>query len=407
VRSGFTILAVFALGALACGGDSTTGPNYPVEPISPVEPVPPVEPGPPGGPTAWEWDLPPGFPVPAVPADNPMTVEKVDLGRHLFYDRRLSIDESQSCGSCHQQARGFAEPRPTSVGATGEPHPRNASGLTNVAYNPTLTWANPNLVLPERQMLTPLFGEDPVELGLAGKEAELLGRLRVEPLYRELFRAAYPDAPDPFTLQSLVQSIASFERSLISGNSRFDQYVYQGDDDALSEEARRGLDIFNSESGGDCFHCHGGLNFASALTHEGNLDDRNPFENNGLYNIGGSGDYPPRNQGLYEFTGLERDRGRFKPPTLRNVEVSGPYMHDGSIPDLEGVVAHYAAGGRLIEEGRFAGDGRLNPHKSDFVTGFPARPVDIRDLVSFLESLTDWQFLEDPRLADPFSNDEE
>lgn len=398
MRAGFTILFALALSASACGGDSTAGPN---------EPVPPVEPGPPGEPTAWEWDLPPGFPVPVVPADNPMTVEKVELGRHLFFDRRLSLDESQSCGSCHQQARGFAEPLPTSVGVTGEPHPRNASGLTNLAYNPTLTWANPNLVLPERQMLTPLFGEDPVELGLAGKEDELLDRLRNEPLYQQLFGAAFPDDPEPFTLGRLVQSIASFERTIISGNSAFDRYAYQGIDEALSEEARRGLDIFNSEAGGDCFHCHGGVNFASALTHEGSPDDRNPFENNGLYNIGGTGAYPPRNQGLYEFTGIDRDRGRFKPPTLRNVAVSGPYMHDGSIEDLEGVVAHYAAGGRLIEEGPFAGDGRLNPHKSDFITGFPARASDLSDLVHFLESLTDWEFLEDPRLADPFRNGED
>lgn len=355
---------------------------------------------PPVGTTPWEWDLPAGFPVPVVPANNPMTVEGVELGRHLFYDTQLSFNGEMSCASCHQQELGFSDGRALALGSTGEVHPRNASGLTNVAYNPTLNWANPTSEELEEQLLVPLFGEDPIELGFVGQEDELLRRLREDIRYQELFPAAYPEDDDPFTIDNLADAISSFERTLISGNSPYDRYVYQGDDNALSESAKRGMDLFFSEVA-ECDHCHGGLNFASALDHESNPTDPTPFENNGLYNVGGTGDYPAINQGLFFFTDEETDKGRMKPPTLRNVEVSGPYMHDGSIETLEEVIEHYARGGTRTDDGPNAGDGRLNPNKSSFITGFPISQQGKADLVEFLKSLTDESFLNDSRLSDP------
>lgn len=401
-------LTLAACGGGGGGGDVAQAPG-PVDPPAPTEPPPPAPtpdlPDPnPNGPTDYVWDMPPGFPIPLVPEDNPMTVEGVELGRHLFYERRMSLNATQSCGDCHQQALAFTDGRSLSEGSTGDIHPRNAQSLTNIVYNPTLTWMNPLLVLLEEQALVPMFGEDPVELGFSGREAELLERLRSEALYQVLFGNAYPDQEDPFTIDNITKSLASFQRTLISGNSAFDKFVYQGQDEALSEEAKRGFLLFDSETL-ECNHCHGGLNFASSLTHAGNPNDPTPFENNGLYNLGEEGAYPRPNVGLFEFTESVRDFGRMKPPTLRNIEVTGPYMHDGSIETLEDVIRHYERGGRLITEGPLAGDGRDNPNKSDFLTGFPLSNTQRAEILAFFESLTDHEFLSDPRFANPFPED--
>ena len=373
----------------------------PPEPTSPAPtPTPAGGPTPPG--EGYVWNLPPGFPVPLVPDDNPMSAAKVELGRHLFHDTRLSRSGTQSCASCHQQARAFTDARETALGSTGEAHPRNAQGLANVAYAPTLTWMNPNLARLEQQLLIPLFGEEPVELGFAGREDELLARLGNEALYRDLFAAAFPGENDPIGVANLGRAIASFERTLISGHSAYDRYVYQHDDDALDEPAKRGMALFFSEFL-ECDHCHGGVTFASALTHEGNPRESTPFENNGLFNVGGTGAYPEPNTGLFAFTGAPRDMGRMKPPSLRNVALTAPYMHDGSIATLAEVVDHYARGGRRIESGPLAGDGALNPNKSQFITGFPLTEQAKADLLAFLDSLTDHDFVADPRFADPFA----
>jgi cytochrome c peroxidase len=339
-----------------------------------------------------------------VPDDNPMSDARVELGRHLFYDRRLSLNETQACGTCHQQARAFTDGRTVSAGSTGQLTPRNAPSLTNVAYNPTLTWMNPLLIHLEDQILVPLFGEDPVELGFAGREDVLLERLRSDSLYAQLFADAFPGEAEPVTVANIAKAIASFERTLISGESPYDRFVFQGDDAALSESAKRGLELFFSELL-ECDHCHGGLNFASSLTHAGNLNDPTPFENNGLYNVGGTGAYPEPNTGLEAFTGEPRDMGRMKPPTLRNIELTAPYMHDGSVATLEEVIDHYERGGRLIESGPNAGDGFLSPFKSDLITGFPLSDRAKADIIEFLKSLTDRDFVNDPRLSDPFAEE--
>jgi cytochrome c peroxidase len=145
------------------------------------------------------------------------------------------------------------------------------------------------------------------------------------------------------------------------------------------------------------------VTFASALTHEGNPRESTPFENNGLYNVGGTGAYPEPNTGLFSFTGKPSDMGRMKPPSLRNVALTAPYMHDGSIATLSEVVDHYARGGRLIASGPDAGDGALNPNKGQFITGFPLTDAAKADLLAFLESLSDRDFTTDPRFADPFA----
>ena len=247
-----------------------------------------------------------------------------------------------------------------------------------------------------------MFGEFPIELGITGHEEEVLARFSEDQRYQSLFKAAYPAEDNPITFGNIIHSLASFLRTIISGNSPYDRFAYQGDTSALSESAKRGMDLFFSERL-ECFHCHGGFNFTFSSTHESAGFVERPFHNNGLYNIAGQGDYPANNQGLYEFTGDPSDKGKFRAPTLRNIELTAPYMHDGSIASLEEVVRHYARGGRNITSGPNAGDGKENPFKSGFVSGFSISEEEIADVVAFLKSLTDEELLTNEGLSNPFN----
>ena len=364
----------------------------------------------------YEWKVPLGFPDPSelVPEDNPISHEKVELGRLLFYDTRLSGNQTFSCASCHQQKLAFTDGLARSLGSTGEEHPRSAMALANIVYAPTLTWANNVLEHLEEQALVPMFGEFPVELGLAGKEDELLARLRAEPLYQRMFAEAFPDEEEAITLSSIVRSIANFQRTLLSGNSLYDQWLF-GDDDALSDSALRGLELILDQTGKtECGHCHAGFNFTGSRTEAGQVLLEKPYFNTGLYNLNcrdfslpdvsanDYGCYPPNNVGLFEVSTFVEHMGAFKPPTLRNICVTAPYMHDGSIETLDEVLDHYAAGGRTIESGPLAGDGSANPLKSGFLVGFRLTDQERSDIKEFLCSLTDEEFLNNPHFADPF-----
>jgi len=353
-------------------------------------------------PAPYVWSLPAGFPKPTVPADNPMTAAKVTLGRYLFYDKALSGNGQQSCASCHQQARAFAEANTVSVGSTGELHRRNALALVNVAYNKTLTWAHPDLHSLEQQALLPMFGEQPVELGINGHEDKVLNRLKRDP-YPALFDAAFGD--DTVDFPRVTQALASFVRSLISLQAPFDRYAYQGDDTALTAEQINGMNLFFSEKL-ECHHCHGGFNFTQSTSHEKQPLDRRPFHNTGLYftdrqQVDGLG-YPDKDRGLAELTMQPDDDGRFRAPTLRNIALTAPYMHDGSVATLEQVLDLYQHGGRQIANGRLQGDGRLHPAKSNFVKGFDLTPEERAAVLAFLHSLTDRDFVSNPAFADPW-----
>jgi cytochrome c peroxidase len=350
---------------------------------------------------AYSWlELPPGFPLPFIPDDNPLTPEKAELGRYLFYDTRLSANQTMSCASCHLQELAFTDGRPQGIGSTGEVHPRSSMSLVNVGYLSTLTWSNPLMTSLEYQALLPLFGRSPVELGMADQEQELFRRL-AESEYAELFARAFPDQEPAISILHITQALASFQRIIISGDSAFDRYM-QGDVAALSPSARRGLELFFSERA-ECFHCHGGFTFTDSVNHDGASGVARPFHNTGLYNIDGLGAYPETNQGILEVTGRDEDMGAFRAPTLRNIAVTAPYMHDGSIPDLNGVIDHYAAGGRTVTEGEYAGVGAENPLKSPLIRGFVLSESERADLIAFLESLTDEQLLTNPRFSNPFT----
>jgi len=350
----------------------------------------------------YGWDLPKGFPQPRVPAANPMSESKARLGRYLFYDKRLSVNGTQACASCHRQELAFTNGGAMPRGATGEAHPRKAMSLVNVAYSAVLTWSNPDLRALEQQALIPMFSEHPVELGLRGREEPMKGMLRSDAMYRQLFPRAFGAAKDPFTLANVVKALAVFERTLISARSPYDRYHYGGDPDAISDAAKRGESLFFNDQFGGCFRCHGGFNFSDATAYVGSSRTAVPFHNTGLYNVAGRFSYPPPNLGIFEHTGKPEDMGKFKAPSLRNVALTAPYMHDGSVATLEDVVDHYAVGGRTIAGGPNAGRGHDNPNKDIRIAGASLTPRNRSDLLAFLRSLTDLEVLRDARFADPW-----
>lgn len=347
-------------------------------------------------------DLPAWAPLPKLPEGETLTPETIALGRHLFYDRRLSISGTKSCASCHEQALAFTDARAQAIGATGEIHPRGAMALQNLAYMPVLNWANPTSTSLSEQAMTPLFGEAPVEMGNARRLPEILEMLRSDAYYRPAFPAAYPEAEDPYTVLNLTRALAAFQRSLISMDSAYDRSVYAGE--PLSPEAAEGRDLFFSERL-ECFHCHGGTHFTGSQYDRRMGFPTIEFHNNGLYNVDGTGQYPEENTGIHELTLNPADHGRFKAPSLRNIAVTAPYMHDGRLATLEDVIEHYSRGGTLTLEGPNAGDGASSPLKSGFIVGFDLTTVERQALIAFLLSLTDERFLTNPAHANPWPKD--
>jgi cytochrome c peroxidase len=309
----------------------------------------------------YHWNLPRGFPTPAVPADNPMSQAKVALGKRLFFDSRLSITGQYSCASCHDPARSFSDGRAVARGATGEPTANGAMALVNVAYNVSFGWATPEVRSLEAQMLQPLLNEHPVELGVRGREARMVALLCAQPEYRAAFAAAFPGSAGRASLDLVIKAIAAFERTLISGHSPFDRYVFEGDHEALTSQAKRGMALFYSARLG-CSGCHSGFNFA------GNWRDA---------------------QGVTGAPSLANDgtsSGPMRVPTLRNIAITAPYMHDGRFATLAAVVAHYEQAGRRAKQGHGAG---REPHLQPFALDASERAA----LIAFLESLTDREFI--------------
>jgi cytochrome c peroxidase len=321
---------------------------------------------------AFAWQLPRGFPTPAVPADNPMSAAKVALGQRLFFEPLLSVTGRYSCASCHDPARSFSDGRPVAVGATGEALPHNAMALVNVAYNVSFGWMKPQVRSLEAQMLEPMLNRHPVELGLAGRERELCAQLAADRAYADAFAAAFPsagaregaapDADGVVTFGHIVRAIAAFERTLISGRSPFDRYVFEGEHGALPDEAKRGMALFFSARVG-CAGCHSGFNFSGNWRDAQGATGRPSFASNGT------------------------TASAIRVPTLRNVALTAPYMHDGRFATLEEVLAHYSglaarrpqAGGRPLD--------RRLPHAALSLT-------ERAELIAFLDSLTDQSFVE-------------
>ena len=298
--------------------------------------------------------------MPAVPADNPMSQPKVDLGRALFFDTRLSLTGHYACASCHDPARAFSDGRRVALGATGQPLPHNAMALVNVAYNISFGWTRRAPRTLEAQMLEPMLNEHPVELGLKHREAALAAVLAADPATRAAFAAAFPEDAAPVSFRHTVQAIAAFERTLISGGSPFDRYVFRGEHDALSAEAKAGMALFFSARAG-CSACHSGLNFAGNYRDAQGATGRASFARDGTASAA------------------------MRVPTLRNLAYTAPYMHDGRFASLEEVLAHYSD---LARSAARLPDRRL-PRA-------PFSPAEERVLLAFLASLNDPAFTQLP-----------
>ena len=311
--------------------------------------------------------LPRWFPVPKVPADNEISEAKVELGRRLFYDPRLSGNGTYSCGSCHQQSLAFTDGLAHAVGSTGETHARSTMSLANVVYNASFGW-NERIWSLESQVEVPMNNEHPIEMGLKGRHHEVLARFSKDRLDADLFRAAFPGDESPIRLPNIIKAIASFERVLISANSPFDRYLFADDRSEMSPAARRGVTLFFSDRL-RCSECHGSVNLSGPTMFAGAM--------------------PSDPEAFFHDTGIAAQPTKFRAPTLRNIAVTAPYMHDGSVASLSDVIQHYARGGRHSRE------------KSDRVKGFAISPSETEDLIEFLRSLTDEEFLKNPAFSDP------
>ncbi len=297
------------------------------------------------------------FPKMPIPEDNELTVKRVALGKKLFFDKILSLDNSQSCASCHDIDHAFADPRKGSVGVNGHVGTRNAMPLINLGWEKSFFWDGRSATL-EEQALLPI--QDPTEM--ASNLEDVINKLLAHDEYPELFDKAYGEPPSEATL---AKAIASFERILISGGSRYDRYV-EGDTNALTASEKRGMSLVLDSHTAECNHCHVGFNFTDHTFHNTGLD---------------RGTIDP---GRLAVTGDLNDEAAFKVPTLRNIALTAPYMHDGRFETLEEVVDHYANGGQ----------GHHN--QTPLVRRFILTPTDKEDLVNFLKALTDEAFVENP-----------
>lgn len=302
--------------------------------------------------------VPPGFPDPVFPDGNELTPARWVLGKKLFYDPVMSNDSTISCASCHHAAKAFSDTVAFSPGVAGRPGTRNAPTLTNIGYHPYFTREGGVPTL-EMQVLVPIQEHNEFDFNIL----LIAERLLRDTSYVRMSREAYGRDPDAFVI---TRSIACFERTLVSGNSRYDRHFFQGESEALTAAEKRGMELFFSEKT-DCSRCHGGFNFTNYA-----------FENNGLYT-----DYT--DPGRFRLTEMESDRARFKVPTLRNAALTAPYMHDGSLPTLEAVVEHYDSGGRP------------HPNKSALIRPLALSAAEKADLVAFLNSLTDEAFVDNPK----------
>lgn len=330
--------------------------------------------------TPYILQIPSHFPDMPIPANNPMTVEGVALGRKLFYEKKLSLDFSIACASCHAPNKGFSDDQPLSTGVNGALGRRQSMALVNLGWQQFFFWDGRAKTL-EEQVLHPV--PDPVEMHLQWKDAQY--RLENDLEYKRLFLKAF--GTQRIEPEYVAKAIAQFLRTLISGNSKYDvmykyannmplssseQLIYQ----SVSVEEWAGYDLFQSLNGADCFHCHNGP-----------LMQVQRYSNNGL-------DDQFSDLGRGEVTGNASDNGKFKIPTLRNIAYTAPYMHDGRFNTLDEVINHYSHHIKVtptidpLIEFAFQGGVQLSGQEKQLVK-------------SFLLTLTDYEFLNNPAFTDP------
>jgi len=330
--------------------------------------------------TPYEFDLPAGIPQPNIPADNPMTVAGVSLGRHLFYDPIISGDSSMACAECHKQENAFSVTDQFSIGIEGIAGTRNSMPLFNLAFglNPRFTWGGAATHL-EEQMLEPI--KNPIEMNLGLDE--MLMRLQSDSNYLDRFSKAFGELPSE---DRTAKALAQFIRSITSFNSDYDRAL-RNEPVFPSELALQGKDVFEFEGTGDdseCIHCHGGVLFTDNLFHNNGIDFSNDF-------------FGFADLGLGAEVNDSLKNGFFKSPTLRNIMITGPYMHDGRFDNLDAVLDHYS------DQIKFSPN--VDPLiRSQYTTGdtLLLSQNEKDALIAFLELLTDETLLTNEAYSSPF-----
>jgi cytochrome c peroxidase len=324
-----------------------------------------------------------GLPPLTIPDDNPQTAEKIALGRLLFNDKRFSANGSVSCASCHRADKAFTDGLPVAIGINGQAGTRNAPTVVNAAFYQTQFWDGRATSL-EEQALGPFA--NPIEHGLTSHQA-IVDVIRQDADYLKQFNTVFHVSADAITINHVVKAIAGFERTLIAGNSPFDRYYFGMDQSALSMSAARGSRIFRRK--GNCANCHE-IAFNNAL-----------FTDNRFYNIGfgfkrlrpvldaltagknpddlALTDVQRSELGRFNVTKALADLGKFKTPSLRNIALTAPYMHDGSMKTLEEVIEHYDKGGDK------------NPFIDAKIFPLHLTPQEKADLAAFMKALTSQQ----------------
>ncbi|MCB0607691.1 MAG: cytochrome C peroxidase [Lewinella sp.] len=329
-------------------------------------------------PTAYNLDLPPWMGTPLIPADNPLTNAGVELGRFLFYDPILSADSTLSCAGCHKITHSFTDDARFSKGVLGLEGTRNSMPLINLAFNPNGFFWDGRAGSLEDQVLVPV--EDHKEMNETWDH--VAEKLRAHKTYPAMFRKAFGiERKKEITKELTGRAIAQFERTLVSYQSKFDN-VAQLNQGWLTDSEERGKDLFyvepNDPTHPGCSHCHGGINFTDFT-----------FRNNGLDDVSSLDQFP--DLGLGGHTGNFYDNGKFKVPSLRNVALTAPYMHDGRFQTLEEVLENYSAGGHNVENE----DVNIRP--------FPLSAQQKQDMIRFLQTLTDTSYIHNPAFSNPFN----
>ncbi|THH37598.1 cytochrome-c peroxidase [Neolewinella litorea] len=334
----------------------------------------------PASPTPYALEVPAYFPAPIDDPENPLSEEGIALGRHLFYDAGIfSTEGTMSCATCHKQELAFTDGFGRAIGVRGEPGLRSAMSLVNLAFNPNgFNWDGSEEKL-WRQAIHPV--EDMLELD--NDWEEVIHKLREHEDYPARFRAAFGiDNKEEINQELTVKALAQFQRTIISANSKFDRVFYQNTD-FFTEEEQLGADslffVENVPPGTlhpGCGHCHNAPQFGD-----------NKFKNNGITDVASIYDFVDKGRG--DITGNPFDNGKFRTPTLRNIALTAPYMHDGRFATLEEVIDDYAAGGHGVE------------NEDPNITGFTLTDREKRALLAFLNTLTDESLLTDPRFAPP------
>ena len=364
-KSIFLIPLVIML-ILSCGEDDPIQAEDPVEVIELDE-------------TPYSLDYG-SLPAPDLPEDNPLTQQGVVLGKMLFYEKMLSLDNSQSCAGCHNQKDGFSDTLQFSIGVEMMEGKRQAMSVFNMAWNTNEFFWDGRAHLLRDQALEPI--EDPLEMNETLEN--VISKLSDSKMYRDQFTRAF--GSDEITSDKMALAMEQFMMSIVSHDSKYDKFI--AGEAELTDSEERGRFLFETEynpffpemSGADCAHCHGGANF-----------ENDQYMNNGL-----DTDAEMKDMGREDVTGSLADRAKFKVPTLRNIEVTPPYMHDGRFRTLEEVVEHYDL---HIQQSSTLDAALIQVEANG---GLGLSDQDKVDLVNFLKTLTDVSFLNNPEYADPF-----